>query len=70
MKKGTSRMFFSLTLEWLCSYVPIKSFRLMVLLNRVQCQCYNETNIPPSYFKNATKNNIFQGPTYLLEEPS
>ena len=33
----------------------------------VQCQCYNETNIQPSYLKNATKNNIIQGPTYLLE---
>ena len=48
--------FFHCTLKWLWSYVPPTSFTLMALLNRVERQCYNETNIPPCYFKNATKN--------------
>ena len=50
MKGGTSRMYFSLTLEWLCPYVPTTTFKLMASWNKVECQCYNETNIPPSYF--------------------
>ena len=40
--------FFHCTLEWLCPYVPTTSFRLMALRNQGECQCYNETNIPPS----------------------
>ena len=39
--------FFHCTLECLCPYVPTTSFRLMALRNKVECQCYNETNIPP-----------------------
>ena len=39
---------FHCTMEWLCPYVPTTSFRLMALRNWVECQCYNETNIPPS----------------------
>ena len=39
--------FFHCTLECLCPYVPTTSFRLMVLRNKVECQCYNKTNIPP-----------------------
>ena len=50
--------FFHCTLECLCPYVPTTSFRLMALQNKVECQCYNETNIPPCKFKNTTKNNI------------
>ena len=30
----------------------------MALWNRVECRSYNETNIPPCQFKNATKINI------------
>ena len=44
--RGTSRMFFHCTLECLCPYVPATSFRLMALQNKVECHCYNETNIP------------------------
>ena len=40
--------FFHSTLEWRRPYVPTTSFGLMALRNRVECQCYNETNIPPS----------------------
>ena len=32
------------TLRCLSTYVPTTSFRLMVLRNKVECQCYNETN--------------------------
>ena len=39
--------FFHCTLECLCLYVPSTNFRLMALWNKVECQCYNETNIPP-----------------------
>ena len=39
--------FLHCTLECLCPYVPTTGFRLMVLGNKVECQCYNETNIPP-----------------------
>ena len=48
--------FFHCTLE---PYIPTTSFKLMALRNRVECQCYNETTIPISQFKNASKNNIF-----------
>ena len=40
--------FFHCTPEWLLPYVPTTSFKLMVLHNKVECQCYNETNIPLS----------------------
>ena len=50
--------FLHCTLECLRPYVPTASFRLMVLWNKVECQCYNETNMPPCWFENATKNNI------------
>ena len=40
--------FFHSTLEWLRPYGPTASFRLMALQNRVECQCSNETNIPPN----------------------
>ena len=40
--RQTSSMFFHSTLEWLQLYIPIISFRLIVLRNRVECQCYNE----------------------------
>ena len=36
--------FLHCTLECLHPYVPTTSFRLR---NKVECQCYNETNIPP-----------------------
>ena len=49
---------FHCTLECLCSYGPTTSFRLMALRNKVECQCYYETNIPLCSFKNARKNNI------------
>ena len=49
--------FLQCTLEFLHPYVPSTSFRLTVLWSKVECQCYNETNIPPCYFKNTTKNN-------------
>ena len=39
--------YFHRTLEWLHPYVPTTSFRLIVLWNKVECQCYNETIIPP-----------------------
>ena len=58
-ERGTSRMFLILTMEWLRPHFPTTSFRLMALRNRVECQYYNKTNIPPSYFESATKNNIF-----------
>ena len=51
--------FFHCTLAWLQLYVPTTSFRLIALRDRVECQCYKETNIPLSQFKNATKNNMF-----------
>ena len=50
--------FFHCTLECLCPYVPTTSFRLMALRNKVECQCYNETNIPPCSFKNTRKFNF------------
>ena len=52
------RCFLHCIQECLCPYVPNTSFRLMALQNKVECQCYNETNIPPCWFRNATKNNI------------
>ena len=39
--------FLHCTLECLCPYVPPTSFMLMALWNKEECQCYNETNIPP-----------------------
>ena len=44
--RGTSRMFFSL---YTGVSLPIctTSFGLMALMNKVECQCYNKTNIPP-----------------------
>ena len=38
--------FLHCTLGHLHPYVPTKSFRLMALWNKIECQCYNETNIP------------------------
>ena len=38
--------FFHCTLECLCPYVPTTIFRPIALRNKVECQCYNETNIP------------------------
>ena len=52
------RCFFHCKPEWFQPYVPTTSFRLMALRNRVECECYYETNIPLSQFKNATKNNM------------
>ena len=40
--------FFHCTMEWLQPYAPTTSFKLMALRNTVECQCYNETNIPLS----------------------
>ena len=36
-------------------YAPSTSFRLR---NKVECQCYNETNISPCQFKNTKSNMI------------
>ena len=38
-------VFFHFTLECLYPYVPITSFRLMALRNKLECQCYSKTNI-------------------------
>ena len=38
--------FFHCTLECLCPYVPTTTFRPIALRNKVECQCYNEANIP------------------------
>ena len=52
--------FFHCTLEWLCPYVPTASFRLMLLRNQVDCQCY-KWNIKTVKQKNQQKNT-----TYLI----
>ena len=44
--------FLHCALECLCPYIPTTRFRLR---NKEECQCYNETNIPPVNSKTQQK---------------